>query len=460
VENIPDSLLQQSAEDPELLRIARELGLASYLCVPMISRGKVVGVITFVGAESGRRYRPADLALAEDLARRAAVALENAQLYAELRDADRRKDEFLATLAHELRNPLAPIRNTLQILKTPSADPAMIERSRQVMERQVQHLVRLVDDLLDVSRVMRGKIDLRKERIGVASIIAHAIETAQPLITAQGHELDVSIPSQSLEVEADPVRVAQVVSNLLTNAARYTTQPGRISLQVAPDGNRVVVRVRDNGIGIASEMLPRIFDLFVQADNSVARAHGGLGIGLTLVRSLVGMHGGEVEAKSAGLGQGSEFVVKLPLAPPIRSEDSALSSSSADSESGAPKWRILVVDDNADAADSLAILLELGGSDVQVAHDGLAALAIAETLRPDIIFLDIGMPQMDGYEVARRIRSTTSLDGVLLVALTGWGQEDDRRRSAEAGFDVHLVKPVEPTALETVLTHSKLPRMG
>jgi CheY-like chemotaxis protein len=229
---------------------------------------------------------------------------------------------------------------------------------------------------------------------------------------------------------------------------------------VAPDGNRVVVRVRDNGIGIASEMLPRIFDLFVQADNSVARAHGGLGIGLTLVRSLVGMHGGEVEAKSAGLGQGSEFVVKLPLAPPIRSEDSALSSSSADSESGAPKWRILVVDDNADAADSLAILLELGGSDVQVAHDGLAALAIAETLRPDIIFLDIGMPQMDGYEVARRIRSTTSLDGVLLVALTGWGQEDDRRRSAEAGFDVHLVKPVEPTALETVLTHSKLPRMG
>ena len=457
-EDLPDSLLEERVRDPEPLRLLRALGLRSYLCVPMKARGKVLGVLTFVAAGPGRRYGETDLALAEELARRAAVALENARLYAELRDADRRKDEFLATLAHELRNPLAPIWNTLQILKLPGADPSIIAQSRDRMERQVQHLVRLVDDLLDVSRVMRGKIDLRKQRVSLSQVTTHAIETAQPQITSKGHTLHVSLPPHPLDVEADPVRLAQVVSNLLTNAARYTEKKGHIWLTAAREAGRVVVRVRDDGIGIAPEMLPRIFDLFTQVDNSVARSHGGLGIGLTLVKSLVEMHGGEVEARSAGLGQGSEFTVKLP---PAAAEEAATPEHAGErgepERTSAPaKWRVLVVDDNTDAADTLAMLLELSGSDVQVANDGLSALAAAASRRPDIIFLDIGMPHMDGYEVARRIRKTPSLDGVLLVALTGWGQEEDRRRSAEAGFDVHLVKPVEPGALETVLTHPRL----
>jgi PAS domain S-box-containing protein len=458
MEEIPEALITRSARDEEHLRLLRALAFKSYICVAMKTRGQVVGVITFVSAESGRPYTRLDLSLAEELASRAAVAVENSRLYAELRDADRRKDEFLATLAHELRNPLAPIRNALAILKMPVADPSVLERSRAMMERQVQHLVRLVDDLLDVSRVMRGRIELRRERLDVATVLGLAVETAQPVIQAQGHELTVSLPPSPIAVDADPVRLTQVVSNLLTNAAKYTARGGHVWLSAERDGEWAVIRVRDTGIGLAPEMLARVFDLFVQVDNSVARSQGGLGIGLTLARSLVEMHGGHISARSDGLGKGTEFAVRLPLAS-ARAAD-AVSASPTDRlpsvvSSAAPR-RILVVDDNVDAAETLAMLLRMGGHTVEVAHDGGTAIRIVSASRPEIAFLDLGMPGMDGYELARCLRADPALAGIRLVALTGWGQEEDRRRSAEAGFDLHVVKPVEPAMLEKVLADPRL----
>ena len=374
---------------------------------------------------------------------------------ATLREADRRKDEFLAVLAHELRNPLAPIRNALQILKMPRLDKATAEGSRAMMERQVHHLIRLVDDLLDVSRVMRGKITLHRERVELASIIARAVETTQPLIQAQDHLLTISLPDESLPLEADPVRLAQVIGNLLTNAAKYTEPKGRIGLTVQREGNQAVVRIRDTGIGIAPDMLPRVFELFVQADHASAQSQGGLGIGLTLVRSLVALHHGTVHAHSDGLGKGSEFSVRLPLALKPKGAN--------DCERGGPQQlatsptghRLLIVDDNKDAADSLAVLLRFQGHEVRVAHDGASALNVLKEYRPDMIILDLGMPGMDGYEVARRLRRLPGLEKVRLTALTGWGQQTDRRRTAEAGFDHHLVKPVELNDLADLLAELK-----
>ena len=449
VPEIPDTLLVETATDEDHLRILRELGLKSYMCVPLQARGRTLGIVTFVTAESGRPYTASDLAFAEELARRSAIAIENAQLYAELRDTDRRKDEFLATLAHELRNPLAPIRNSLQILKMPRVDAATIGRTTEMMERQVQHLVRLVDDLLDVSRVMRGKIELRKERVELASVVARAVETVQPLIDAQCHELTVSLPDESLALDADPVRLAQVVGNLLTNAAKYTEPHGRIWLTTHREGDQAVLRVRDTGIGIAPDMLPHVFELFVQVDHAATRSQGGLGIGLTLVQNLVEMHHGSVEAHSPGLGKGSEFGVRLPLSP-LKSKEPDNREVGEPGDS-APGQRLLVVDDNQDAANSLAMLLRLQGHEVRVAHDGPSGLETAKTFLPDLIFLDIGMPGMDGYEVARRVRTTPGLEKTVLAALTGWGQQEDRRRTAQAGFDHHMVKPVGPAALERLL---------
>jgi signal transduction histidine kinase len=456
VAEITDELIVRGARDERHLHLIRSLGLASYICVPLVISGNSIGVLTFITAESGRKYTEADLALATDLAQRAAVAIENTQLYQALRENDRRKDEFLATLAHELRNPLVPIRNSLQILKMPRVDTATVERSREMMERQVHQLVRLVDDLLDVSRVMRGKIELRKERVELASVIARAVETVQPLLDAQEHELNVVLPPESLPLDADPVRLAQVIGNLLTNAAKYTEPRGRIRLTAQREEGAVVLRLQDTGIGIAANMLPRIFDLFVQVDHAAARSQGGLGIGLTLVKNLVEMHQGQVEAHSPGPGKGSEFVVRLPLArdPTERTEENG-ASSAAPSASG---LRLLVVDDNKDAADSLAMLLRLQGHQVRVAHDGPGALEIAKEDSPDLVLLDIGMPGMDGYEVAGRMRRQFGPGNIRLAALTGWGQQEDRRRTAEAGFDYHLVKPVEPNVLENLLADLKPPR--
>jgi signal transduction histidine kinase/ActR/RegA family two-component response regulator len=452
VSEITDEMLVQGTKDERHLRLIRSLGLKSYLGVPLVVSGNPLGVLTFATAESGRRYTDADLALATDLAHRAAVAIENTRLYQALREADRRKDEFLATLAHELRNPLAPIRNSLQILKMPRLDAATVERSRDMMERQVHQLVRLVDDLLDVSRVMRGKIELRKEWVELSTVIARAVETVQPLIEAQGHELTVQLPSESLALDADPIRLAQVVGNLLTNAAKYTEANGRIQLTAQREDGEAVLRVRDTGIGIAPDMLPRIFELFVQVDHAATKSQGGLGIGLTLVKNLVEMHHGTVEAHSAGLGRGSEFVIRLPLMPQEERQRNEDDNGDAPHESArSSSHRLLVVDDNRDAADSLAMLLRLQGHEVRVAHDGLAALELAKDYRPEMVFLDIGMPGMDGYEVARRLRQTPGLEKVVVAALTGWGQQEDRRRTADAGFDHHLVKPPEPKVLERLL---------
>lgn len=373
------------------------------------------------------------------------------RLEAALRDADRRKDEFLATLAHELRNPLAPLLNSLQLLKMPRLDGATIERTRQTMERQVHHLVRLIDDLLDVSRVMRGKISLQRERLELSTIVARGVETARPIIDAQGHDLQIDLPDAPLPLEADPVRMAQVFANLFNNAAKYTPAGGRISLSAKREGADIEVRVRDTGIGIAPELLSGIFDLFVQADPSASRSQGGLGIGLTLVKSLVEMHGGTICARSGGLGRGSEFVVRLPLAR-AQSADGSRDSASMQLPPARIIRRVLVIDDNQDAAETLALLLQLEGHEVHVAHDGPAGLEAAVSLRPDVIFLDLGMPGMDGYEVARRLRQEPGLKETRLAALTGWGQQEDRRRSAEAGFDAHLVKPVDPTAIHLFLS--------
>jgi PAS domain S-box-containing protein len=371
----------------------------------------------------------------------------------QLAEADRRKDEFLATLAHELRNPLAPIRNSLEIFKMPRVEARTLEQTRNVMERQVHHLVRLVDDLLDVSRVTRGKIELRREPVELATVVARAVETVQPLIAIQGHTLDLSLPRESLLLDADPVRLAQVVGNLLTNSAKYTDANGHIWLSARRERDEAVLCVRDDGIGIAPDMLPHVFELFVQADHAPTKAQGGLGIGLTLVKNLTQLHGGTIDAYSAGLGKGCAFTVRLPLVvrqsnEPIEKDGAEQRQDAATHHSG---HRLLIVDDNKDAAESLALLLRLQGHEVRVAHDGPSALTIATSYLPHMVFLDIGMPGMDGYEVARRMREQPGLTAVKLAALTGWGQQEDRRRTAEAGFNHHLVKPLEAKTLERLL---------
>jgi PAS domain S-box-containing protein len=448
--SISEADLTAAIQDVEHLRLLRELGLRSYLSVPLRARARPLGVITFITSESGRQYGPGDLTLAEDLAHRAAVAIENAQLYAELREADRLKDEFLAMLAHELRNPLAPIRNALYIMKQPTADTAMLQQVRDMAERQVQHMARLLDDLLDVSRISRGRIELRKESVDVAAVIQRTIEAVRPLLEERRHELTVSLPAEPLRVQADPTRLEQVLTNLLNNAAKYTDPGGHVWLTAEQGKDEIVLRVKDTGIGIAPEMLPRIFDLFVQAERQLDRAPGGVGIGLTLVKKLVQMHEGRIEAISAGLGQGSEFLVHLPVLPEQLSAPDT-GASGKDHAANLPAHRVLVVDDNQDAANTLALLLQLAGQDVQTVYDGPSALSVAKAFRPSLVFLDIGMPGMDGYEVARQLRQDAQCREVVLVALTGWGQQEDRRRSSEAGFDHHLVKPVEPDAVQQVL---------
>ena len=365
-----------------------------------------------------------------------------------LKEADRRKDEFLATLAHELRTPLAPIHNALQILRLSGRDGAVARSVHDMMDRQVNHMVRLVDDLMEVSRITRGKLDLRRERIGLATVVGNAVETARPLVDAAGHLLTVDLGSEPFELDGDPVRLAQVFANLLNNAAKYTPPGGQITLRAEQQGTSVAVSVRDNGAGIRAEVLGHVFEPFVQGERSYSRAQGGLGIGLTLARSIVLLHGGGIEARSAGVGQGSEFVVRLPLLQPAPAEASDARRRPTTRIAG---QRILVVDDNVDAAESLAALLRCLGAEVLTVHDGPAALESVRTERPAAAVLDIGMPGMDGYEVARRVRSTPEGENIALIALTGWGNDEDRRRSREAGIDHHLVKPVDLRVLEDLL---------
>jgi PAS domain S-box-containing protein len=369
------------------------------------------------------------------------------QVEDELRLADRRKDEFLATLAHELRNPLAPIRNGLEVLRrAPTAEAA--RSARDMMERQCEQMVRLLDDLLDVSRISRGTVELRRERVDLAGVVLRAVETSRPLLQQAGHDLTVSMPPTPVFVDADVTRLAQVFANLLNNAAKYTERGGHVRLSVDRRGADVTVSVKDDGVGIPSDLLPVVFEMFVQVDRSLERTRGGLGIGLTIAKRLVEMHGGTIEASSAGTGAGSEFVVRLPAAPDARADDDSAAGTAGGER---PKRRILVVDDNVDSAQSLAMMLEIAGHTTHVAYDGLEAIEVAGKVLPEIVLMDIGMPRMNGYDACRRIRSEPWGGAIVMVALTGWGQTDDRLRSEEAGFDHHLVKPVEPAALEALL---------
>ncbi|HUR55866.1 MAG TPA: ATP-binding protein [Gemmataceae bacterium] len=366
----------------------------------------------------------------------------------ELAEASRNKDEFLATLAHELRNPLAPIRNAVQYLGMEGLSEPGVKTARDVIARQVTAMVRLIDDLLDVARINRNKLDVRKERVELAGVVDSAVESSRPLIQQCGHELTVRLPPVPLHLDADPVRLAQVFLNLLNNAAKYTKRGGHIWLTAVREGSDAVVSVRDDGVGIPGDMLARIFDMFTQVERSLEQSQGGLGIGLTLVRRLVDLHDGSIEARSNGPDEGSEFVVRLPLIQPPLEPPPKSDGAGAKALSGC---RILVVDDNRDSAESLGMLLALRGNDIRTAHDGLEALDAAEAFRPVLVLLDIGLPKLNGYDVARRLRQQPWAKGVTLVALTGWGQDEDRRRSREAGFDFHIVKPVELAALEKML---------
>jgi PAS domain S-box-containing protein len=370
-----------------------------------------------------------------------------------LKEADRRKDEFLATLAHELRNPLAPISSGLHIMRMSKDNPAAVAGAREIMERQVRQMVRLVDDLLDVARISTGKVELQRAPLTLAEAIQDAAETSGPLIAQSGHRLEITNARPAVWVDADRTRLAQVFANLLNNSAKYS-EPGRtIRISTGQDGGAAVVRLKDEGIGIHPEMLPRVFEMFRQVDRSGPYSHGGLGIGLFIVKRLVEMHGGTIDVRSNGPGTGTEFEVRLPaIAAPAAMEDQELA---ADDMASQPRRRVLVVDDNQDAAEALATILSLSGHDTEMAHDGMGAIAAAASFRPEVVFLDIGMPSIDGHETARRIREQPWGKDMVLVALTGWGQAEDRRKSREAGFDHHLVKPADPTLVAELL--SKLP---
>jgi PAS domain S-box-containing protein len=365
-----------------------------------------------------------------------------------LKDADRRKDEFLALLAHELRNPLAPIRTGVELMRLAGDDPAVVEEVRTTMERQSQQMVRLIDDLLDVSRITRGTLELRKSRVELTGVVESAVETVGPMIQEMGHQLNVELPKQPIVVEGDPTRLAQVISNLLNNAAKYMARGGRIDLLARRDKSTVTISVKDQGIGIPPEMIDRIFDMFIQVDGSLERAHGGLGIGLTLVNRLVEMHGGSVEAQSRGVNQGSEFTVRLPIVVELLAHPH---ESNGQGPVTPGKRRVLIVDDNESAAHVLGMLLKALGNEVQTAFDAARAIELAEQFHPDVVLLDLGMPKMNGYEAARHIRSQPWGKTMVLAALTGWGQEDDKRRTREAGFDHHFVKPIDPATLQKFL---------
>ena len=438
------------------------IGVKAIICCPLVKDGRLVAMMA-VHQGTPRAWTAGEVALVEAVVERCWAHIERVRGAEALRDADRRKSEFLATLAHELRNPLAPIRNGLELMRmnagaqtsSRAPNPALLDNVRAMMERQVNHMVHLVNDLLDIARVSSGKLVLQMRRADLREAIATAVETSRPLIDANGHRLEVEVPHLALEVEADPVRISQVISNLLSNAAKYTPHGGRIVLAARIDGAMLEIAVQDNGIGIGAESLGAVFDMFTQVERSLDRSNGGLGIGLSLVRRLVELHGGGVSAESGGVGQGSTFVVRLPLA------DGALSGPDASVGDAAPapgparrRLRVLVADDNADAAHTLAALLEIGGHETRVVHDGVAALTMAAQFDPELVFLDIGMPRMDGYETARRLRAAPESADALLVALTGWGAHEDRARSRAAGFDKHLLKPALPADVEAVLAEA------
>ncbi len=425
--------------------------------LPLLSGGKVLGTLTLARLAGGDSYSPLEVSLAEDLAGRIALALDNANLVRSMREGDRRKDEFLATLSHELRNPLAAITSALQCLEINSLPPEVLLEARAILKRQTQHVVRLVEDLLDVSRITRGKIRLRKENVELAALVERAVSSVRPLVDQRRQQLTVSLPDASVRLYGDPTRLEQVIGNLLNNAAKYTPPGGCIELLAELEAERIAIRVKDTGAGIAPELLPVIFDLFAQGDRTLDHSQGGLGIGLTLVRNLVALHRGEVTASSPGSGRGSEFVVRLPVvsSPHVEHEangQSPLPLAETIADNGR---RVLVVDDNVDLAATTATLLRSLGHDVHFCHDGRAALRLLDEVQPEVMLVDIGMPEMSGHDVARTVRQRPDCDDLLLVAMTGYGQAEDRRRTRESGFNVHLVKPVGLPALEELLRSAR-----
>ncbi len=427
-----------------------EIGIKALICCPLVRDGRLVALMA-VYQDAPRNWTADDITLVEEVVERSWAHIERVRVTETLREADRRKTEFLATLAHELRNPLAPLQSGLQLIRLAGDAPAAISQVRGMMERQLAHLVHLVDDLLDIARINHGKVDLKKERIDLTAILMSAVETSLPLIEARRHALIKRWPQERVSLDADPNRLSQVVSNLLNNAAKYTPPEGRIELSAVIDGEEVVIAVTDSGIGIPSESLPLVFEMFTQVVNT-DRPHGGLGIGLSLVRRLVELHGGTVTASSLGAGKGSTFTIRLPLAVPGTASLTAPVLATEDTSKEAHRSvRVLIVDDNIDAAESLSVLIALQGHTTHTAHDGPQALRTAAEFLPEVIFLDIGMPGMTGYEVARAIRNMPALEHVVLVALTGWGAENDRAQTREAGFDAHLTKPVMLAAIDEVL---------
>ena len=439
----------------------RQIGVAAFVASPSLRDGKLVSALLVAKSEP-YLWNEREIALINQVAERTWLAVEKLNLDAALResdaalrDADRRKDEFLATLAHELRNPLSLIRNVVTLQQTSSVPDDDPRWGRDIIERQVNYLTRLTDDLFDVSRITREKLELQRETVNLPDIISAAVESCRPLIDQRQHQLTVTMPQYPICVDGDRVRLTQVFMNLLNNAAKYTPDPGHIWLNVEPMGDTVEVRVKDTGMGIAPENLPHLFELFYQVDRSFTRAEGGLGLGLTLVHRLVELHGGKVEARSAGTNSGSEFIVQLPLLPqPVKSrEHQALDHSTIVT---APRSRrILVADDFPQSAETLARLLRHDGSEVRIAQDGVEAYETAAEFRPDVVVLDIAMPRLNGYETARKIRAQPWGKQMVLIALTGWGQQQDRRRTQEAGFDAHLTKPVNYDAIMDLL--KKLP---
>ncbi len=433
--------------------------LRGWLAVPLVGKGGGnLGLLQLSDKYEGE-FTAEDEAVAAQLAAVAAVAVENHGLYRELQEAARRKDEFLATLSHELRNPLAPLRNSVRVLGLHAPAEPQVRWARDVIERQVEQMARLVDDLLDVSRTSRGKVVLRKEVVDLAAVVGRAVETTRPLIEERRHELTVSLPPGPAPLEADPTRLEQVLGNLLNNAAKYTEPGGRVWLTAEREPGGIVIRVGDTGIGMTPDFVARAFDMFSQAEQGRDHAGGGLGIGLSLVRSLVAMHGGTVTARSAGPSQGSEFTVRLPAVEADGGAGTKLRGAD-ERRPGGPARRVLIVDDNKDGAQSLAMLLRMMGNDVHTTYDGPSALEAAGAYPPDVVLLDIGLPGMSGHDVARRLRKEPGLEGVVLVAVTGWGQEEDRRLSREAGFDSHMVKPIDVDALQELMAVLEPPAAG
>src|SRR3954471_13870213 len=449
MDQLPEPLLSSFTQSDEHREMVRVLGPRAVISVPLKIREKTIGVIGLVSCDKNRRYGQRDVEIAENLAVRVAVAVDNARLFHAVKEPSRQKDEFLAMLAHERRNPLAAIKYAVAIGQmSPSDSP---EETLEIIDRQTQNLAHLIEDLLDVSRISRDKVTLRKEPIDIASIINGAVTTVRPLIEERRHELILEMQDEPVYILADPTRAEQIVMNLLTNAAKYTKNGGRVTVRATTEADEAVIEVIDTGIGLPPELLPRVFDLFAQADRTLDRSEGGLGIGLTVAQKLAEMHGGVITADSDGLGKGSKFTVRLPisrLAPAVES----LSPRSVATLSQSPQ-KILVVDDNRDTATSCARLLKGMGHEVQTAFDGLAALEAARSFKPQTILLDIGLPGMNGYEVAKTLRNE-GFESEVIVAVSGYGQPEDRERSREAGFDDHLVKPVHRDAIVAVLQQS------